>query len=185
MKSALIIFSIMFLSNLVQASMLDLNLGYISDTMTTTSSVVTTRTDYDFALGIHLGTKKNFYIALSYGSFVASDQTTTTTTFTSQDTGLKLGTLFGKGRTWAFSVTYNFIGKAAYKNGAATEVELRGTSMKGDIGYYMWLGESTALAFKLIYYAPTFIEQISGTTITPISYTRATILPGMNFYWEY
>lgn len=185
MSRLLVFFTIAFVSLVGKASMIDINAGYLSDTMTTSSTVVTTRTNYDFALGIHLGSKKNYFIAISYGSLATSDQTTTTTTFASQDTGIKFGTLFGKGRSWAFSVTYNFIGKAAYKAGAATEVELRGTSLKSDLGYYMWLGESTALAFKFMYYAPAFIEQVSGSTITKVSYSRATVMPGMNFYWEY
>lgn len=180
-----IFFFIVMFSAGSMASMIDINAGYLSDTMATSSTVVTTRINYDAALGIHLNSKKNYYMALSYGSLATTDQTTTTTTFTSQDTGLKIGTLFGKGKSWAFSVTYNFIAKAAYKVGAAAEVELRGTSMKSDIGYYMWLGENTALAFKLAYYMPTFTESVSGTTITRVSYTRTTIMPGMNFYWEY
>jgi hypothetical protein len=82
-------------------------------------------------------------------------------------------------------VTYNLQTKAAYKAPAAAEVELRGTSIRTDFGYNMWLSESVALAFKILYYAPSFIEQVSGTTLTTISYTRATILPGMNLYWEF
>jgi hypothetical protein len=105
---------------------------------------------------------------------------TTTTKFVNSDTGLKFFYFLNREKTFSTSVTYNFISKAKYNDGT-NNVELRGTSLKADISYNVWLWENSALALKLIYYKPTFTESVDATTLTKVNYKRTTLSPGIGF----
>ncbi|GIL17332.1 MAG: hypothetical protein BroJett040_10830 [Oligoflexia bacterium] len=173
-----------FVGSQSYAGVVDINTFYMSDVYSTTSDVKTTITAYDASLAIDIGTKKNYYIGLAYGSFVSNAESTATTTYTSTDTGIRLGYLFCK-KNCVTTLTYNFITKVKYDDGAGNTPELRGTSLRFDIGYNVWFAENWALTLKFFYYNPTFVESVTSTTLTKISYKRTIMGPAVSLLWNF
>ena len=183
MKQILYFFLFVILPYQAKALVLDLNTLYYSDQLTLSSPSTVSRLEWD--LGIGFDVKKAHIFALSYGSFSATDTiSSTTTTFVTTDMGFRYGYFFSNRKTWLFTITYNLISKAAYNNGT-TNVELRGTSLKADMGYNFWIGDYSALALKIFYYAPSFTEEVNTTTLTKVSYSRAVIYPGLNLFYMF
>lgn len=166
------------------AGVVDLNTFYLSDVYTTTSDVKTSMISYDASIGIDVGSKKNYFIGLAYGSLTAKTESTATTSYTSTDTGLRFGLLFCK-KNCVTSLTYNFITKVKYDDGAGNTPELRGTSLKYDIGYNVWFSDDIAMTMKFFYYTATLSESITSTTLTTIAYKRTIMGPSVSLLWSF
>jgi hypothetical protein len=171
-------------SPMAHATFVDLNYLMFTDSFKTSSTVSTSRTMYDIGFGALLGKPEQWIWTVNYGVGSFSDKNTTTTTYSFTDLGVKLGAFWTKSRNWFTTITYNLQSTAKYNDGTS-EVELRGTSIKADLGYTFWPTESVGVAARLSYYAPSYKESISGTTLTKVSYTRTLITPciSMMFYY--
>lgn len=161
------------------ATFIDINGLYMSDTFAANATTTSSRTSYDLGIGLEFGKGDRWIGGLNYGGGTFTDEGTTTVTFGFTDLGIKIGYFFSSRKTWFSTLAYNISSSAKYDNGT-TEVELRGTSLKADLGYAVWVSDSIAVAMKLCYYAPTFVESVDGTTITDISYTRTLIYPSLS-----
>lgn len=177
----MIILIVIFPLTKAKAFVMDTNMMYFSDTATLADTTTTSRTQYD--LGIGFAIRKNYLFMLSYGSFNSSDATSTTTTFACTNMGIRFGMYFGQGRGWYTSLDYGIKATVTY-SGTSSE-EYRGTSLKYDLGRLFWLGDSMALGLKLVYYAPSFNEKVVSSTLTTVSYTRATIYPGLSLLFDF
>jgi hypothetical protein len=163
-----------------QATYIDINFLSISDTFKTASTTTISRTTYDLGIGYELGKSDSLIWALSYGAGTFSDATgSSKTTFTFTDLGLRLGYFITKQKSWFASITYNLNSIAKYNDGTS-EVELRGTSTKADVGYVFRPTDAIGVAAKIIYYAPTYKESVASTTLTKVNYTRAIVYPGLS-----
>jgi hypothetical protein len=167
-----------------KAQFVDLNILSFSDTFTTSTTNKLSRSIYDIGLGTLMGKGDAWLWGLSYAAGSFSDQSTSTVTYTFTDLGLKIGLFWTKQKSWFNTITYNFQSTAKYNDGT-TAVELRGTSIKADIGYAFWPSETMALAVKIFYYAPSFKESVVSGTLTTISYTRALIYPSFSLMVSY
>lgn len=181
--SFIVLFNL-FAASKASATFIDLNYLMFTDTLKTGTTVTTSRTMYDIGFGALLGKPEQWIWTVNYGVGSFTDESTSTTTYSFTDLGVKLGAFWTKSRTWFTTVTYNLQSTAIYNDGSS-EVELRGTSIKADLGYAFWPTESIGIAARLSYYAPTYTESISGTTLTKVSYTRTMITPciSMMFYY--
>lgn len=152
---------------------------YFSDTLKTSSETKISRVSWDLGIGNTMGTGNRWIWGLNYGSGTFNDTTSTAVTFVFTDMGVKLGYFLTRQKNWVTNVAYNLDSRAKYNNGT-TEVELRGTSIKADVGYVFWPTETLGLALKMFYYAPTYKESVATTTLTTVSYNRATIYPSLS-----
>lgn len=161
-----------FISLKAQAQHIDLNVLSFTDTFKTSTTNTISRSIYDVGIGTLMGKGDSWMWGLSLGSGAFSDQATVTTTFTFTDLGLKVGLFWTKQKSWFNTITYNFQSTAKYNDGT-NAVELRGTSIKADIGYAFWPSESMAIAVKIFYYAPSYKESVVSETLTKVSYARS------------
>lgn len=185
---AIWILLILVLSSNSWGGIVNINTLYFSDTLTTSTSAVTTRTQYDLGIGIHIGSKKMVLAQLLYGSYSAADTANSITqTYSVTDMGINFGFYIGKARNWIFDIAYMLISKAKYNDGTGgTGVEWRGTAIKADFGYLFDIDENFQFSTKLYYYSPSFTEQVTDTTtLATVSYRRATIYPGFALYWVF
>lgn len=166
------------------AQFIDLNVLTFTDTFKTNSTNSISRSIYDIGIGTLMGKGNAWMWGLSLGSGAFSDQSTVTTTYSFTDLGLKLGLFWTKKKSWFNTITYNFQSTAKYNDGT-NAVELRGTSIKADIGYAFWPSETMAIAVKIFYYAPSFKESVATETLTKISYTRSLIYPSFSLMVSY
>lgn len=186
MKSWLLVFVIFFQTSLAHAGVVHLNTLYFSDGLTTTADSKVARTQWDFGLGYFIGGKKKFLTQFVYGSYNSTDSDgTNTVTYAGTDMGLNFGYVFGRGGGWIVNLAYMFISKAKYNDGAGTEIEWRGTALKADFGYLFNITDGLDFSAKLFYYAPTFNEEVSTTTLTKVSYKRVVIYPGLSMLWDF
>jgi hypothetical protein len=170
------------------AGVVTLNSLYYSDALTTSTEAKNTRTQYDLAVGIHIGSKKSVLAQLIYGSYASNDTSNSITrAYTQTDMGINFGFYIGKQRNWIFDIAYMITSKAKYNDGTgASEIEWRGTAIKADFGYLFDMDENFQFSTKLFYYAPTFIEEVSNTTtLTAVSYKRVSMYPGFAIYWVF
>lgn len=131
-----------------------------------------------------MGKPDQWIWAINYGGGSFTDTNTTTTTYSFTDLGAKIGYFWSKQKTWFTTLTYNLQSTAKYNDGSS-EIELRGTSIKVDLGYAFWPSDSIGVAARLSYYAPTYKESVSGTTLTEINYTRTFLTPCINLMLNY
>jgi len=179
-KRALASFVFLFLPALANAGILDMNFVYSSDTAKTATSTTSTLMAYDFSIGIPIG-KRDLFVSFNYGAYNSTLTTTTSTTWSGTDMGLKISGFFGRGRLYTSSFTYNFKSIVSYNSGTTTE--LRGTSMKADFGVNYWMSDGLALSLKFFYYAPTMAEQVDSTTLTKVAYGRTSLGQGLGLSW--
>lgn len=175
---------LIFISISAQAQFIDLNVLTFTDTFKTSSTNTISRSIYDIGIGTLMGKGDIWMWGLSFSSGAFSDQSTVTTTFTFADLGLKLGLFWTKQKSWFNTITYNFQSTAKYNDGA-NAVELRGTSIKADVGYAFWPSEFMAIAVKIFYYAPSYKESVASETLTKVSYSRALIYPSFSLMVSY
>ncbi len=165
----------------------DINVFYFTDTFTYSSANSTyQRTFYDFMAGFGLTKKKSFVLGWNYDSMTISDNPGADVSLKITDMGPKFMYYFDKDRTWVIGFTYNLITKGAYSSGSTTS-ELRGTSMKGEVGYLPMMWENVFMGAKLNYYKATFNEEITNTTtLTPVTNSRTVIYPSfsMTIRWD-
>jgi len=174
----------LFWSALARAQFIDFNVLSFSDTFTTSGTSKISRSIYDVGLGTLMGKSDNWILGLSFGSSSFTDQSTTTITYVASDFGLKIGLFWTKQKSWFSTLTYNFQSTAKY-NDSTTATELRGTSIKADVGYAFWPSDSLGVAIKVFYYAPSFKESVASGTLTSISYTRALVYPSFSVMISY
>lgn len=174
-----ILFISFFPSSRAKAAFIDLNFLYFSDTLTTSSTVTTSRTSYDLGFGLTFGSGNRWLGGLNFGGGTFEDAATTTTSYAFTDLGIKIGFFLSPRKTWLTTLAYNISSTADYDNGTSTYT-LRGTSIKADLGYCVWIMDSVAVALKLYYYLPSITESVLGTTLTEVSYSRSTIYPGFS-----
>ncbi len=167
-----------------QATYVDLNFLSFSDTFKSSTTTTISRSMFDLGAGVLMGKSDSWIWALSYGAGNFSDKGTSTTTYTYTDLGIKMGFFWTKQKKWFSTLAYNLESKAKYNDGT-NEVELRGTSIKVDIGYAFWVTDVISIAAKVFYYAPTFKESISSGTLTNVSYSRSIIYPSITLIFSY
>lgn len=132
-----------------------------------------------------MGKSEAWLWGLSFGSSSFSDKgATSTTTFTVTDIGIKLGLFWTKQKSWFNTVTYNIQSNAKYNDGT-NAMDLRGTSIKADLGYSFWPSDSLGIAFKIVYYAPSYKESVNSGSLTVINYTRSLVYPAFNLIVSY
>lgn len=184
LKTYLVATVLTFLPLVTMAGLVDMNVIYSSDSVKTATTATNTLTAYDFSVGIPIG-KRDIFVSFAYGSFSSSQNPgTTASTWTGTDMGLRFSGFFGRGKLFCSSFTYNFKSTVKYKSDPS-DVELRGTSMKLDIGMNYWFSENIALVAKLFYYAPTLGEEIDATTLNKVSYARTSMGQAIGLNWVF
>lgn len=167
---------LLMFSSLAQASyFINLDAFYFADTNKTDATLTNGRTFIDFAVGIPITNKKEWFVSWNVTSISAKDTGgTEDLTWSTLDMGPKVTYLSKKG--WTSSLAYNLSAKGKYQ--AAETATWTGTSILFDAGYLQEISDSTQLGIKINYYANTVKESVVGsTTYSQVSYTRNWIFP--------
>jgi hypothetical protein len=164
----------------------DLDVFYFSDSMVYNSSTSTyQRTFYDFMLGMPLSSKGTWVLGWNYDSYSFTDNPGTATTLTISDMGPKLLVSLSKDKTVVFGFSYNLITKGSYNPGT-TASELRGTSMRAELGYLPQVTENFFLGVKMNYYKASFTEEvINQTTLSHVTDSRTAIYPSLSMTYRF
>lgn len=165
----------------------DLNVFYFSDSFTY-SSVNSSykRTFYDLMVGFGLTKKKSFVLGWDYSSMTFSDNPGTETSLKITDMGPKVMWYMDKERTWVVGFSYYLITKGDYSSGSTT-TELRGSAMRGELGYLPMMWDGIMIGAKLNYYKATLKEEITNqTALAQVSNSRTVIYPSfaMTIRWD-
>ncbi|MBX3019451.1 MAG: hypothetical protein KF767_16310 [Bdellovibrionaceae bacterium] len=166
-----------------RAGILDLNVAYANDSVKTATTTTNSLMAYDLAVGIPIG-KRDLYVSFAFGGYTSSFNPGTATTWNGTDMGIKFGGFFGRGKLFTSSLTYNLKSTVKYSDGT-NSVELRGTSLRFDIGVNYWFADNAAVSAKLFYYSPTLGEEIDATTLNTVSYARTTMGQCIGLAWVF
>lgn len=156
----------------------DINLFYFTDTFTYEGGESAySRLMWDLAVGMNITKKGRWVLGWNYGSYSLTENPGTETSLAITDMGPKLTYYFNRDRTWVIALTYNLITTADYSSGGAS-TELRGTSLKGEMGYMPMMWENVYMGAKLNYYKADFKEEITNeTSLAQVTTGRALIYP--------
>lgn len=154
---------------------------YFSDALKVGTTTTDTTMLLDFAAGFTLDKKARWVVGWNYSLHSGSTSGGSTETYSSNEMGPKVIYFYDKNRTWSSSFTYNLIVTGSYKASAsAASQNLRGSSMRFDIGYGAPVSEDLRLGVKLIYNMSTFNEEVDSTTLTKVSYSRTYMYPAFH-----
>ncbi|NJL26096.1 MAG: hypothetical protein HC902_13630 [Calothrix sp. SM1_5_4] len=162
---------------------IDVDLFYFSDGFTYSSvNNEYKRTIWDVMIGLPLSRKGRWVLGWNYGSLTFSDSPGgTETSLTVSDMGPELSYYLNRDRTLEISFVYNIITKGTYNPGGDS-TELRGTSMRVEVGYLPQITDSLLMGAKLNYYKATFNEEVTGqTTLSQVTHSRTVIYPSFAF----
>lgn len=169
------------------AFVFDANVFYFSDSFTYADQPNTyQRLMWDVMPGFTVAYKGRFIIGWNYASYTLSENPGTETSLTISDMGPKFVYYMNRDKTWVVAFTYNLITTGTYTSGG-TPTELRGTSMKGELGYTPMMWERVYMGAKLNYYQAAFKEEITGeTALEQVANSRALIYPSfaMTIRWD-
>lgn len=166
----------------VFAAAVDLNVVYSSDSIKSAETMTDAVTSYDLGVGIPIG-KRNLFFGVNYGSVTSVLKETKTVKYSSTDMGFKLSGYFARNRLFSSSFTYNLKSTVKFDDGAATE--LRGNSMKADLGIHYWFSETGSFAAKLYYYSANLPESVTIPSIETVSYARTMIGQSLGLSWVF
>jgi len=158
---------------------------YYTDKLSSTSSVSSSKANYDVAILMTAEGKNTFAIGWSYIGVSSSDEMTTQTTYKSTETGPKLSYLFGKEKNWYVGLVYNFTAKANFEdtNGSA---EWRGTSYRAEFGFLPRISSKLAAGVKFNYHAANYNEQITNSsTLTKTTNSKTLIYPTLSLLYDF
>jgi hypothetical protein len=177
--------SAVLFSGQAMASSLDANFFYFSDSLAESITTSSTHTYFDLSAMMNVDKRGNFQVGWSYSSFSVATTGTADTTYAATEMGPRLGWLIDKNLTWGLFVTYNLQTAATYET-TSSNATWRGTSLKGEFGYTPAVSENLFMGAKLVYYAPSYTEQLVGTTtFSTISYSRAIIYPAFSIIYRW
>lgn len=163
----------------------ELGLFYFTDDLSSTSDFSIARTIYDFAVLMTSTGRQMIGIGWGYAGVSSTEGSTTTTTYTSTETGPKFSYLFGREQNWYLGLAYNLLAKAQYSDGT-NEAEWRGTSIKAEFGYLPKVSGRLNAGVKLNYHQATYSEQITNsTTLTQETNTKSMIYPTFSMVWKF
>lgn len=166
-----------------QALTFDLNVFYLSDTLAASTDSSYKRTIYDGAIMLNLTKKGDVVMGWSYLKASATEETTTTTEYSSTEMGPRIGFYIDKAYLWGLFFTYNLIATATYNSG--TEEEWRGTSMKGELAFLPTWGEGFQAGFKINYHKASYTEKVTTTTLTEVDRGRTMIYPSFAMTYRF
>jgi len=158
---------------------------YYTDKLSSTSSINSSKMNYDLAILMTAEGKNTFAIGWSYTGVSSIDETTSKTTYKSTETGPKFSYLFGKEKNWYLGLIYNFTAKANFEdtNGSA---EWRGTSYKVEFGFMPRISSKLAVGVKFNYHAANYNEQITNSTnLTKTTNSKTLIYPTLSLLYDF
>lgn len=162
-------------------AVLDANVFYFTDTFPYDEDTSTfKRTFWDFFVGMGLNKRNQYVLGWNYGSMTFDDDPGTPSKLTVTDMGPKFIAYLDKDRAWVFGLTYNLITKGKYSENGGAAVDLRGSSMKVEVGYTPPISETLAFGVKLNYYKASFNEKVVDDSITKKANSRTTIYPTLS-----
>lgn len=175
---------VLFSSRICDADtfLIDFNAFYFSDAASISSTAsASTRTFYDFMLGVKLDKKAKFYVGWNYGVYgTTSSAGSTTENYSSTQMGPKFLWFLGKDKNWVLGAAYNLVTNAAYSTGGSSSQTWRGTAIKADFGYVSWLSDSWTIGGKMNYSSATFSEKFTnGDNYEKVTNTRVHIFPSL------
>jgi hypothetical protein len=189
MKSVLLFLGLVLAAPRAQALLpvIDANLFYFSDGMVYSSATSAyNRTFWDFMIGMPTSSKGYWVIGWNYDTYSFIDNPGTATKLSITDMGPKILYAINKDKTFVFAFNYNLITKGSYSPGGGTTSELRGTSMRVELGYTPAVSENCFMGPKLNYYKATFTEEITGqTALAKVTDSRTVIYPSFTITYRF
>ena len=163
-----------------KAAMLDLNLFYITDSLTAATTASYAKTFYALCAALNIDHKGSYLVGWNYATYSSTEAAgAITTTYSSTQMGPKFLVFLNKDHNWLLGLAYNILTSANYQAGGSPAEVWRGTAYSADIGYHQMLTESLMLGFRLNYSSSSFNEKLIGTAYSTISYSRTFIYPSM------
>ncbi len=175
-----------FLSPLASAGLVDLNLLYSTDSLSTTTSSSANKTFYDFCLGFSVYQKNSIIIGWNYAGYsTSSTASSVTSTYSSTQMGPKFLFYLNKDHNWRLGLAYNIISKATYQNGSSPSESWKGSAYAFDLGYQFQLSEEVFFGARLNYSMSSYNEKLIGTTYTTDTSTQTFIYPSLavSYMW--
>ncbi|MES2803651.1 MAG: hypothetical protein V4654_14260 [Bdellovibrionota bacterium] len=181
-----ILFCVILLTSIsAKAVVAELGLFYFTDDLSSTSNFKTSRTIYDFAVLMTSEGRRMLGIGWNYAGVTSEDGSTTTTTYSSTETGPKFTYMFGREQDWYLGLAYNLLAKAQFSD-TNGEAEWRGTSIKAEFGFLPKINSRINAGVKLNYHQATYNEQITNTTtLTQTTNTKTMIYPTFSLVWKF
>ncbi|MGE3759141.1 MAG: hypothetical protein AB7H97_15365 [Pseudobdellovibrionaceae bacterium] len=175
----LVLIGFLFSSN-AYAGFLEFNAFYFADTMNMTEASTTNRTFFELAVGFSMDKKGDYLVGWNYGSYTATDTSTTTASYSSTQMGPRFLFMLNKAKTWSLGTTYNLVTSAKYSpGGSGVDTTWKGTGIKVDVGYNFDLS-GTLIGIRLNYASGSYNEEITGgTALGAVSYSRNFIYPSI------
>jgi hypothetical protein len=167
---------------------LELNAFYFNDSFIYSDDTkAATRLIWDVMVGLPLSKKGSWVLGWNYGALSFSDDAGDgATTLSISDMGPKVSWAMNRARTLVLGVNYNLITKGRYNPQGGTASDLRGTSLRAELGYLPQLGESLFLGAKLNYYKASFNEEVTGdTTLSHVTHSRTLIYPSIALTYRF
>jgi len=181
------LFSLFFVLSLNAHAIVTTELGflYLTDALSSTNNSTQSKTLYDFSILMTSEGKHAFGIGWTYAGVSTSDETSTSTTYGSTETGPKFSYLFGRDKNWYLGLIYNFTATAKFKD-ANGEAEWRGTSYKAEFGFMPRITTKFSVGIKFNYHSANYNEQVTNsTTLTKTTNTKTMIYPTLSMLYDF
>lgn len=163
----------------------ELGLFYFTDDLSSTSSLSNSRTIYDVSVLMTSEGRRILGIGWNYVGASSEESATTTTSYSSTETGPKFTYMFGREQDWYLGLAYNLLAKAQFSD-ANGEAEWRGTSLKGEFGFIPKINNRINAGVKLVYHQASYNEQITNTTtLTQTTNTKTMIYPTFSLVFKF
>lgn len=158
----------------------ELNVFYLSDALTISTSNTSSRMFIEGAIGFAVDKKKKYNIGWAYAMHSAQDKKTATEKYSATQMGPRFLYVIDKNGAWTIGVGYYLVSKAKYNDGIGSEPEWKGSAIKVDAGYNFPLAENFFAGIRMNYSAASYNEQlVQSTTYSNVSYKRTLIYPSL------
>lgn len=154
--------------------LLDVGGVYLADDLTTTSSRTSSRVYY--GVGALFNINKKIWGGWNYSSINHTETITTTTDYSSIDTGPSFKWQFGKNELFSAGLVYNILSRATYSNGTTNET-WQGTSFLLQFAVMPEFSEGFHIGASLNYFSANYTKKTVSNVESSASNTKTWVFP--------
>lgn len=177
-KNYLVAIIMLFSGNVFAGTLVEVGATYLSDAFATPTSQ--SSSSYFYNVGVLFNLNKKTWGGWNYSGISSSLTSTTTTTFTSLDTGPYLKWQYGKGEMFSLSFAYNLLSQATFSDGTTDET-WTGTSMWLQWGIAPEVSEGVHVGASLNYFSASYSKKVVSTVESSASNSKTWIFPMLMF----
>lgn len=172
-------------TEVVRATVMDLNLLYFTDSLSTNETTSYGATFYNLFLGLNLNRDGSYQMGWNYSNHLTeSKESGVNVSYKTTQMGPGFIAYLDKKKAFRLGVSYNLVTTGSHQRSGEAKEDWRGTAINADIGYQIRFESRMSLGLRLNYSSASYVESRQNSTVEDISHKKNLIYPSVALTFE-